>query len=61
LKKDEKPNLEESIMVIPNDKSDAPDVMSNIVQSTDTNVNDYGDEINKDKIELKSVFLLLKN
>jgi hypothetical protein len=52
--KDEKPNLEESTMVIPNDKSDAPDVMSNIVQSTDTNVNDYGDEIDKDKIELKS-------
>lgn len=52
--KDEKKNFVDNTMVLPNDICDAPTLMSSIDQSTDTNVDDYRDEINKDKIELQS-------
>lgn len=52
--KDEKNNSVENTMVLPNDICDAPALMSSIDQSTDTNIDDYRDEINKDKIELQS-------
>lgn len=52
--KDEKKNSVDNTMVLPNDICDAPTLMSSIDQSTDTNVDDYRDEINKDKIELQS-------
>ena len=48
--KDEKKNSVDNTMVLPNDICDAPTLMSSIDQSTDTNVDDYRDEINKDKI-----------
>lgn len=52
--KDGKKNSVDNTMVLPNDICDAPTLMSSIDQSADTNVDDYRDEINKDKIELQS-------